>query len=67
MSTDEKPMPYSMRRVRKAKPMEGTDDAWWYVDKNGIDIYVESIRAGGLGARLTRDQVARALQLMDSK
>lgn len=58
--------PYQMRRPRRAKPLTGeTRSTWFYVLDGGIQVMAHCVGGGITGAHLTRDQLARALQLLD--
>lgn len=58
-------MPWSLRRVRAAKSLGGTVKAWWYVNEDGIDIFGQHPNGGTTAAHLTREQLERALEVMD--
>jgi hypothetical protein len=62
-------IPKEMRSPRKAEPYNGTDEAWWYINKRSIDVYATSSAQAELCTtvvRLTRHQLERALEIMDS-
>ena len=55
----------AMRGPRKAKVISGGDEAWWYIEPNGITV-VSSVAKGlnPIQVRLTRRQLERALEVM---
>lgn len=57
-------LPYTMRRPRKAKPLGGDRKAWFYVSPDDIGVYIEGKDGGVSSCLLTREQLARALQIM---
>jgi hypothetical protein len=61
-------LPKEMREPRKGRPMCGTDEAWFYVNQNSVDIYATSSTQAEVNTttvRLTRRQLERALETMD--
>lgn len=53
-----------LAKSRKATALQGIE-AWWYVNKKSIEVYVRDAD-GVSSARLTRAQLERALELMES-
>jgi hypothetical protein len=51
---------------RKAKGTTGTTKAWYYVNRNSIDVYGASANNATQSVRLTRKQLEEALAFMRS-
>jgi hypothetical protein len=58
-------LPWPMRLARKAKPHGGDRKAWWYISPAEINVYVEGKDGAVHSCTLTRDQLARALQVIE--
>jgi hypothetical protein len=58
------------KEPRKARALSDTNEAWWYVDPRSIIVHGEVLGLAGerwvTSVRLTRKQLERALEIMDS-
>lgn len=57
-------IPKSMRKPRKARTR--SKDAWWYISRNRIEVYVEDNNHNVQEIILTRKQLERALSIMEA-
>ena len=61
-------LPKEMCVPRKARPYNGTKEAWWYINEGSIDVFATTEAQAELCTtvvRLTRQQLERALAIMD--
>ena len=58
--------PKEMCKRRRARPLTGTEEAWWYINLKSIDIISVNKSQTFTQVRLYRKQLERALQIMDS-
>lgn len=60
-------LPKPMRPARKAKSLTSeTKAAWFYVQPGCIEVLTQHISGGITGAKLTRAQLVRAIEIIDA-
>ena len=53
-----------MLAPRRARPLAGTEDAWFYVEPKGVSVFASKEGGGTTACKLTRRQLERALEIL---
>ena len=62
-------LPKAMGTVRKARVVGGNGEAWFYIERAAIDLFVatESGQSATYHLRLSKAQLKRAIEVMESQ